>query len=247
MTQAAGFEVTEHGGIDPLSESSRFVAKHLSAYEFARPFAQGKVLEVGCGDGYGSSLLAKTANEVTAVDLFPKNVTAAAERYAGPNLRFLQMNATELAFEDETFDLVVSFQVIEHIPQALLGRYVSEIRRVLKPGGVFIVTTLNLSKAMKPGARYEKSPHHDKEFRPEELEAFLREAFPRVEMFGLYPGAQHRVYERLKKWGLFRMMPAGLNPVERFYKNITPADFSWQTRPDLGGCEDILGLCRKKT
>lgn len=221
------------------------MAKHLAAYEFARPYARARVLEVGCGEGYGASLLAKSALEVTAVDLFPRNVTAATQRYGAPNLKFLQMNATELAFEDDRFDLVVSFQVIEHIPREKLSWYASEIRRVLAPGGVFLVSTLNLKKAMKSGARYEKSPHHDKEFTPEEFSDFLRSVFPKVERYGLYPRPKHAVYEQLKKSGLFKLLPSSVDPVRRYYGAINAGDFEWRSQPNVDGCEDLLGLCRK--
>src|SRR3989338_1356717 len=136
------FTVTEHGGINPEEESPRFVAKHLSAYYFAGRFAEGSVLELGFGDGYGASLLAETAKDVTGIDLFQKNVDLASSKYKRPNLKFFKMSATALDFSSCSFDLAVSFQVIEHIPQNELPQYLSEIKRVLKAGGKTCLSTL---------------------------------------------------------------------------------------------------------
>src|SRR3989338_974251 len=81
ISGTSSFEVTEHGGIDPQRESARFVAKHLSAYYLALKYAKGKVLEIGSGDGYGSSLLADHAQDVTGIDLFESNVRIASAKY----------------------------------------------------------------------------------------------------------------------------------------------------------------------
>ncbi len=239
------FEVTEHGGIDPKAESPRFVAKHLSAYEFVRRRPVGNVLEIGFGDGYGSNFLAQSASAVTGIDLFEANVTAASMKYRSAHLKFLRMDATELKFQDSFFDQVVSFQVIEHIPQALLGRYLEEIRRVLRPGGTAYLSTLNLKKNLKDGKSYEKSPHHDKEFLPEEFRAILAEHFVDVTLWGLYPTLRHAVYERLKKSGVFRGLPERLDPVGRFYARITTRDFRWAPAAKLDDAIDLMGVCRK--
>ncbi len=240
------FEVTEHGGIDPSAESARFVAKHLSAYHFAARHAGPDVLEIGFGDGYGASFLASRpgVRQVHAVDLFEANVERARRRYPDPALAFSRMDATQLTFPDRSFDLVVSFQVVEHIPSALLPDYARQIRRVLKPGGAACLSTLNLKKNRKPGRPYEKSPHHDREFEPREYGDFLGPFFSTVEMYGLYPTPSHALFERAKKLGVFRALPARLNPVDNFYGRIGVRDFRWRRRSDLDGCIDLMAVCR---
>ena len=245
MAEPLAFQVTAHGGIDPDTESPRFVAKHLSAYKFAAPFATGRTLEIGFGDGYGSSLLARSSEEVIGVDLFEDNVQKAQAKHGGRNLKFLRMNATDLeGLAGGYFDLVVSFQVIEHIPQGRLGRYLEEIKRVLKKDGVACISTLNLARAMKKGQPYPKSPHHDKEFRPEELRALLSAHFENVKLYGLYPTAKHLFFEKIKKTGLTRALPEAWDPVQAFYRGIATRDFYWQARKDLDGSIDLLGVCR---
>lgn len=237
------FTVTEHGGIDPETESPRFVAKHLSAYHFALPFANGAVLELGFGDGYGASLMARKAKAVTGIDLFQKNVDAASAKYRQVNLRFLKMSATALDLPNASFDLVVSFQVIEHIPRKELPAYANEIKRVLKPAGVACVSTLNLKRTQKPGQSYNKSPHHDKEFTPSELKDFLRPFFGRVELYGLYPTRKHLFFERFKKSGLNRLLPARNDPVKRYFDQLTVGDFRWISKKALDDSIDLMAVC----
>ena len=237
------FEVSEHGGINPEEESPRFVAKHLSAYYFARQFSNGKVLEIGFGDGYGSSFLAESAQEVKAIDLFDRNVRAASEKYLKPNLKFLKMNATDLQWPDHTFDLTVSFQVIEHIPQALLASFITGIKRVTSTSGVICLSTLNLKKNQKPGKPYSKSPHHDKEFTAGDLEDLLKPFFRQVTLYGLYPDLKHAFFERLKKTGLFNFLPKSLNPVDRYFQKITVDDFQWLKKATMDECIDLMAVC----
>lgn len=237
------FEVTEHGGIDPEAESPRLVAKHLAAYHFAGRFARGDVLEIGSGDGYGASLLADGAHEVTGIDLFDANVSKASLKYPKPNLKFLQMSGTDLQFAKHSFDTVVSFQVIEHIPEPLLPQFIGEMKKILRPGGKICLSTLNLEKNRKPGQPYDKSPHHDKEFAPVEFGHFLKGFFEKVEVYGLYPTVKHACFEKLKKTGIFKFLPAPVNPVDLFYQRITVKDFKWVLKPDLKDCIDMLAVC----
>ena len=239
------FEVLEHGGIDPEKESPRFVAKHLSAYYFARQFSGGRVLEIGFGDGYGSSFLAESAYEVKAIDLFDKNVSAAAAKYLRPNLQFLKMNATDLHWPDQHFDLTVSFQVIEHIPQALLASFIEGIKRVTHKNGVICLSTLNLKKNQKPGQPYSKSPHHDKEFSAEDLKGLLQPFFHGVTLYGLYPNLRHAFFERLKKMSILNFLPKPLDPVNCYFQKITVDDFQWLKKATIDDSIDLMAVCRQ--
>ena len=231
--------------IVPEETDARFVSQHLAAYAFAKPFVQGKrVLEIGFGDGYGSNDLADVASEVTGIDREANKISRARQKYPRPNLRFLEMDATQLRFPDSSFEAVCSFQVIEHIPEALLQQCLSEIRRVLTPQGVLCVSTLNLEHNMKPGRPYEKLCFHEKEFTGPELRALLLHVFPSVELHGLYLTRRHRLFQRLKKWGLMKLGPAHLNPVARFYSRVPVNAF--RTKPRIApDALDLLAVCRK--
>ncbi len=232
-------------GMVPENNDPLFFAQHLSAYAFAKPLAAGgRVLEVGFGDGYGSHYLAQGAAEVSGVDVAPGNIERASAKYSRPNLRFQHMDGTRLQFPDEMFDLVCSFQVIEHIPEPQLPSHLSEISRVLKPTGVYCVSTLNLAHAMKPGKPYHKLCYHEKEFSALELSAFLAQVFPDVRLYGLHLTWWHRLYRRMKKWGMERWGPASMNPIGRFYARASVHDFI--VRPDVSRAAlDLIGVCRK--
>ncbi len=223
--------------IVPEDVPSKFFAEHLKAYEFMKDNACGKkILEVGCGDGYGADYLADADLEVTAVDYEEGVIIAARAKYARPNLKFFPMEAGALRFEDNSFDIVCSFQVIEHIPQADIPRYLSEIKRVLRPDGALYLSTLNLEHAMKGSPMtYKKNPAHCKEFILEELRRLLLSQFSGVEIYGLHLTLRHSFYQRLKKIGL---------PVNRFYNSVTTADFEVTAR-NLRKAISFICVCKK--
>jgi SAM-dependent methyltransferase len=232
-------------GIIPEHTDARFASQHLAAYVFARRFAEGKrVLEIGFGDGYGANFLAEVAREVTGIDMAPGNAPRAQAKYPRPNLRFLHMEGSELRFPDGSFDLVGSFQVIEHIPEPRLPTFLTEIRRVLSPYGVCCLSTLNLEHNMKPGRPYEKLCYHEREFTAPELQRLLETVFPVVELHGLYLTPAHRAAQRLKKWGLDKWGPRRLNPVARFYDAMSVDAFRAKPRVSAAAL-DLLAVCRK--
>ena len=148
--------------------------EHVHRYCLALPYAADrKVLDVACGEGYGSDLLAQVADSVLGVDIDAQTVLAAAARYQRANLSFMTADATSIPIEDASIDIVVSFETIEHVEdQAGLWR---EIKRVLKPEGILVISSPN-----RDTYRAERSPNnefHIKELSQEELEADLSRSF----------------------------------------------------------------------
>lgn len=116
--------------------------EHLHRYILACELARGRdVLDVACGEGYGSNLLAGVARSVVGVDIADSAVAHARAQYTRQNLRFVQGDCALLPLEDASVDLVVSFETIEHHDQheAMLA----EIDRVLRPGGSLIISSPN--------------------------------------------------------------------------------------------------------
>ena len=117
--------------------------EHMERYRFAAGLARGKkVADVACGTGYGSQLLATSggAASVCGVDISESAVRFAQEHFAAPNLKFIVASAEKLSpLPDQEFDLVVSFETIEHLPN--VQTYLGEIKRILRPGGQFLVST----------------------------------------------------------------------------------------------------------
>ncbi|MEO8100386.1 MAG: methyltransferase domain-containing protein [Acidobacteriota bacterium] len=166
-------------------------AEHIARYAFAARFAAGKrVLDVGCGTGYGTAELAKSAAEATGVDISSDAIDYAASHYSA--VRFALHSAAELPFADGSFDLITSFELIEHLSdwRGLL----QQARRVLQPAGLFIVSTPNKSYYAEARGKSGPNPFHEHEFEYDEFRAALGEFFPhvklllqdRLESFGFY-------------------------------------------------------------
>ncbi len=152
--------------------------EHWHRYAFARPLCAGRrVLDVACGEGYGSALLADVAAAVVGIDAADEAVTHARATYARrANLRFVRASAAALPLADASVDVVVSFETIEHLPQALQPRMLAEIVRVLADGGVLLLSAPNPVEYSQ--ARGYRNPHHLHEPPRDELDALLAPSFP---------------------------------------------------------------------
>jgi SAM-dependent methyltransferase len=156
--------------------------EHLARYLFAARLARRRrVLDIGCGTGYGSSELAHTAASVTGLDLSPEAVALARSSYAAHNLEYLVASATCIPFADASFDLITCFEVIEHIHDWQL--LLDEARRLLAPGAQFIVSTPNKSYYAESRAQIGPNPFHVHEFEYNEFKAVLESAFPSVTLY----------------------------------------------------------------
>ena len=173
-------------------------AEHISRYAFAARYAfEALVLDVGCGAGYGTAELAGKARFAIGVDLAPEAIAHARSIYALPNICFVPGSATALPFENESFELVVAFEVIEHLRdwRALL----SEAKRLLHPDGVFLVSTPNKDYYTASRGSAGPNPFHTQEFEFDEFRTVLTEFFPHctvllqnhVEAFAFYRQEGH--------------------------------------------------------
>lgn len=153
--------------------------EHLARYAFAaRCAANRRVLDAGCGTGYGAAALAESAHSVIGVDVAWEAVEYARQHYARPNLWFLQASATALPFAQGAFQLVVAFELIEHLKdwEQLLG----ELRRVLAPEGVCLISTPNRRYYTESRGESGPNPYHFREFDWQEFTQELRRFFPAV-------------------------------------------------------------------
>ena len=154
--------------------SDNFVfQRSLLAYDRAAEIVSGDVLEIGTGTGYGIELVAPHCDRFVTVDKY----AAAGDRHAA-NVEFRRMCVPPLGFGDESFDFVITFQVIEHIDDD--AAFVREIARVLRPGGRMILTTPNAPMSLT------RNPWHVREYRIDELRRLLSEAFSAVETHGVF-------------------------------------------------------------
>jgi SAM-dependent methyltransferase len=154
---------------------------HWHRYQAAAPLGQGRVvLDVGCGDGYGARHLANLAAEVEAVDVDAAAVERAHERYGAPNLAFRHASATSLPYRDRTFDLVVAFEVLEHLEQSAQREMLRECARVLKSDGILLLSTPDHARTQQFEA---PNPHHLHELGEDELLCALGAEFSHVRLW----------------------------------------------------------------
>lgn len=156
--------------------------EHAARYAFAGRIARGRrVLDAGCGSGYGAAELAREASEVLAIDIAGEAIDYAREHYHAENLRFERASCLEIPAPEASFDLVVAFEIIEHLSdwRAFLG----EVRRVLAPGGQFLVSTPNKLYYTEARAELGPNPFHVHEFEYEEFRQELLAVFPDVALY----------------------------------------------------------------
>lgn len=156
--------------------------EHLARYAFAARLARGKrVLDAGCGAGYGSAELMKSAQSVVGADVAAEAIAYAREHYRLPNLHFEQASCTAFPHADASFDLVVAFEVIEHLSD--WRDLLVEVRRILAPNGQFIVSTPNKLYYTESRSRAGANPFHVHEFEFEEFRTELASVFPHISLF----------------------------------------------------------------
>ncbi|MGA3237248.1 MAG: methyltransferase domain-containing protein [Bryobacteraceae bacterium] len=156
--------------------------EHMARYAFAARLARGKrALDAGCGAGYGSAELARAALSVVGIDSSMDAVEFARTTYPMPNLSFEQASCEALPHADGSFDLIVAFEVIEHLTG--WARFLREARRTLAPNGQFIVSTPNKLYYTESRGAEGANPFHVHEFEFEEFRDELRSVFPHVSLF----------------------------------------------------------------
>ncbi len=154
-------------------------AEHIARYAFAARLAVGaRVLDIGCGTGYGTAELAQSARSATGIDVSSDAIAYAQEHYPLPNATFLTASATALPFSPASFDLITAFEVIEHLEH--WKDLLIEARRLLHPTGTFLVSTPNKIYYAESRANQGPNPFHTHEFEFTEFRDALAAVFPNV-------------------------------------------------------------------
>jgi O-antigen biosynthesis protein len=173
----------------PWLEYSAIAYEHLHRYAYASTFAKGKrVLDLASGEGYGSKMMAANASFVVGVDIDDKAVQHAKTKYGSSNLQFLTGSICSVPIaKDHSFDLIVCFEAIEHIEDH--QKLLTEVKRLLQPGGIFIVSTPN--KLIYHDEAKDDNPFHLKELYFEEFQQILARYFANIHFLGqrIHPGS----------------------------------------------------------
>jgi 2-polyprenyl-3-methyl-5-hydroxy-6-metoxy-1,4-benzoquinol methylase len=176
----------------------------FKAYVVAQDYVKGNLLEVGCGEGRGVEALMSKSTQFTAVDKIEEALQVLLKKF--PTGKFLSMNIPPFGdLKDNEYDSVVSFQVIEHIQNDVL--YLKEIHRVLKPGGIALLTTPNRKLSLS------RNPWHIREYLAQELKDLAAKIFSTAEVKGItgnekvmkYYHQNKRSVEKITRWDVFNL------------------------------------------
>jgi 2-polyprenyl-3-methyl-5-hydroxy-6-metoxy-1,4-benzoquinol methylase len=193
--------------------------KHLYAYELATKYIKknDNVLEIGCGTGYGTNFLSKTGAFIHAIDIDQETILSCAEQYKSDNIKFDVYNGTNIDLPDKSFDVIISFQVIEHVTQEQI--FLKNIQRLLKPEGLFFITTPNreyrLATNQKPW-----NPFHLREYDKESLSSLIKQVYPNATVLSITGKKELVTIEKER----VRIARADYNPKEIKYVP-KPKDF----------------------
>lgn len=217
--------------------------RHLAVYEWiAARVPKLRVIDMACGEGYGSDVLATVAAEVVGVDANPEAHEHARLRYRRANLRF-ERDLVETY--SAPADAVVFLQTIEHLrdPDAVLAHF----RSLVEPSGAVFVSTPNVLTLAPAGASRSDNPWHVYEYKADEFERLCRSTFSSVQLYGLFHARKLWLHDLALRAGWDAVHPR-LHVTKAFYDRFTPAiaatDFALRPQADLDRALDFVALCR---
>jgi ubiquinone/menaquinone biosynthesis C-methylase UbiE len=159
--------------------SAEISGEHLQRYYAVSELIKDKiVVDAACGEGYGSFILSRQAKQVWAVDIDEDSITRARQKYPASNINFLQASIERLPLADNSADVVVSFETVEHVTPEPQCKFLGEVKRVLKPDGILIISTPD-KKNYADKLKYQNS-FHCREFYFREFQTFLKQWFSHV-------------------------------------------------------------------
>jgi SAM-dependent methyltransferase len=208
-------ELTGERTLPDVPAENYWFRRHLAVYEWAAERCAGlRVIDMACGEGYGSAVLARRARQVTGVDANPEALEHARLKYNRPGVVFVR---DLIERYEEPCDAIVFLQTVEHVrnPGALLTRFKQMADTV-------IVSTPNLLTLAPPGAKKSDNPWHLREYRADEFRALCLEAADQVELYGLFHARKLLAHELALRAGWDRVHSA-LRLTKPFYDRLVPA------------------------
>ncbi|MEK6715532.1 MAG: class I SAM-dependent methyltransferase [Candidatus Omnitrophota bacterium] len=217
------------------------------------------VLDAACGSGFGSEILSQKAKKVVGVDISWEAIQHCKAYYKKPNLSFIQMDCNSLTFHPSNFDIVISFETLEHIQNAEL--FLEELKRALRKGGLLIISTPNREN-FSIYTRGIKNPYHFREFTVDEFRKLIGNYFKLEHLLGQkyfakkdipllaeyttkeIPYGSDNVVRRLIRVGLRAFLPAGTRSDRLLDWEV------WSNKCKVGDVIPqravyLVGICRK--
>lgn len=168
----------------PGISSKRLVEEHTARYEFVKNFCKDKiVLDIACGSGYGTKLLSEEAKKVIGVDISKKVIEFAIGNYSSDKTKYVVSDCSLIDFPKKYFDIIVSFETIEHLEREKLEMFMEKCESFLRDDGAMYISTPN-KKITSPFTDFPLNKFHVHEFSKKELENLLKKHFVNIEFFG---------------------------------------------------------------
>jgi SAM-dependent methyltransferase len=232
-------ELTGERTLPDVPVENYWFRRHLVVYEWIAARCAGlKVVDMACGEGYGTDVLARRAREVTGVDANPEAFEHARLKYTRPGVRFVR-NMIELYAEP--CDVVVCLQTIEHVPDPE-----GVLQHFREMAGTVYLSTPNVLTLAPPGAVRSGNPWHLREYRVAEFRALCESVSERVDLYGVFHARKLRAHDLALRAGWDRVH-AALGITKPFYDRFTPAitarDFVLRTGR-LDGALDFVAVLR---
>jgi len=208
--------------------------EHLERYAYAKKFVKNKiVLDIACGTGYGSAKLSEYgAKKVIAGDIFSNAIKYAKKNYKRNNVEFKILDCEKINLPNNSIDIVISFETIEHIPNYI--KFIQEVKRVLKQNGTFICSSPN-KKITSPFTKNPLNSFHVKEFKIEELSKILdKEGFEILKIIG-----QSFVNNNLK-FKIKNFIRSYFGFTAKFYKMFLKSTTCFESAKNVNNISNIL-------
>jgi SAM-dependent methyltransferase len=237
-------ELTGERTLPDVPAENYWYRRHLAVYEWIGARVAGRrVIDMACGEGYGSEVLSRSARGVVGVDANPEAHEHARLRYRRPNLRF-ERGLLETHGARGGYDVVVCLQTIEHVqnPVGVLEHF----REILACGGIAYISTPNVLTLAPPGASKSDNPWHIREYGAGEFEDLCRSCFADVELLGLHHARKLRAHELVLALGwdaAHRRLGITRAFYDRFVPAIASSDFKLRVAR-LDAALDFLAVCR---
>ena len=183
----------------------------LSAYVFSEKHINGDVLELGCGEGRGIDIILNKSKSFTAIDKISEITERLSLKY--PEEKFISSSFPPLnSIEDNSFDTIVSFQVIEHIKNDEL--FIEEIYRILKPGGKALISTPNIKMTLT------RNPWHIREYTSRQLQELAKKVFKKIIMKGISGNDKVKKYYEENKKSVSKFKRLDILNLEKYLPNF---------------------------